>query len=426
MRQTGKIFLLTLSLLWVTLSMSDLSAQGLSRLMLDNGLAWSASKLIIASDYDPLLRDTANPDRGARKLQETLRSTLEDVVEQRNFCYMSLDEKGDSVLLSACLLLPREGEVRGLVVANHYTVCADAEAPTRAMSFDALFCLKGYAVMMADYIGYGKTADRVHPYLHVPTESRTVVDMILHVFDNEIGWVKTKTKSCKKSSDTSSGARGVASTLCGRKLLSDSIVMIGYSQGAAVSVATAQLIAEHYADLIPLRAVYAGGGPYDPASMYDKWVSDDYTAIPYAIPLTILGMDAGEQLHLDLAGLFREPLLSHYKEWITSKRYTVNQLEQLMVSHHLSDHMPPEGMDKTVMNTALFYHAMQRQSLLSFRPQVPLFLFHSTEDQWVPSSGSERLAEAIGNDPLLTTDFGAYGNHPIAIVAFYQRLWNRL
>ena len=411
MRQTGKIFLLTLSLLWVTLSMSDLSAQGLSRLMLDNGLAWSASKLIIASDYDPLLRDTANPDRGARKLQETLRSTLEDVVEQRNFCYMSLDEKGDSVLLSACLLLPREGEVRGLVVANHYTVCADAEAPTRAMSFDALFCLKGYAVMMADYIGYGKTADRVHPYLHVPTESRSVVDMILHVLDNEIDRPK---KRCQPT------------TLCGRKLLSDSIVMIGYSQGAAVSVATAQLIAEHYADLIPLRAVYAGGGPYDPASMYDKWVSDDYTTIPYAIPLTILGMDAGEQLHLDLTGLFREPLLSHYKEWITSKRYTVNQLEQLMVSHHLSDHMPPEGMDKTVMNTALFYHAMQRQSLLSFRPQVPLFLFHSTEDQWVPSSGSERLAEAIGNDPLLTTDFGAYGNHPIAIVAFYQRLWNRL
>lgn len=411
MRQTGKIFLLTLSLLWVTLSMSDLSAQGLSRLMLDNGLAWSASKLIIASDYDPLLRDTANPDRGARKLQETLRSTLEDVVEQRNFCYMSLDEKGDSVLLSACLLLPREGEVRGLVVANHYTVCANEEAPTQSMSFDALFCLKGYAVMMADYIGYGKTADRVHPYLHVPTESRTVVDMILHVLDNEIDRPKKRRQP---------------TTLCGRKLLSDSIVMIGYSQGAAVSVATAQLIAEHYADLIPLRAVYVGGGPYDPASMYDKWVSDDYTAIPYAIPLTILGMDAGEQLHLDLTGLFREPLLSHYKEWITSKRYTVNQLEQLMVSHHLSDHMPPEGMDKTVMNTALFYHAMQRQSLLSFRPQVPLFLFHSTEDQWVPSSGSERLAEAIGNTPLLTTDFGAYGNHPIAIVAFYQRLWNRL
>ena len=411
MRQTGKIFLLTLSLLWVTLSMSDLSAQGLSRLMLDNGLAWSASKLIIASDYDPLLRDTANPDRGARKLQETLRSTLEDVVEQRNFCYMSTDERGDSVLLSACLLLPREGEVRGLVVANHYTVCANEEAPTQSMSFDALFCLKGYAVMMADYIGYGKTADRVHPYLHVPTESRSVVDMILHVLDNEIDRPKKRRQP---------------TILCGRKLLSDSIVMIGYSQGAAVSVATAQLIAEHYADLIPLRAVYAGGGPYDPASMYDKWVSDDYTAIPYAIPLTILGMDAGEQLHLDLAGLFREPLLSHYKEWITSKRYTVNQLEQLMVSHHLSDHMPPEGMDKTVMNTALFYHAMQRQSLLSFRPQVPLFLFHSTEDQWVPSSGSERLAEAIGNDPLLTTDFGAYGNHPIAIVAFYQRLWNRL
>ena len=390
----------------------SVNAKSMTGKLLDKGLFWNIAKLIVASDYDPLLQHKDDPDHGTKSIQKLLDKNVGDEVERRIIQYRSIDSRGDSILLSACLYLPKEGDIKQIIVANHYTICASREAPTENLAFESVFCLKGYAVVMADYIGYGISKNRIHPYLDKKTEAHNVADLVLWLQDNEIQTVTKRRKTSLK--------------LCSRPLLTDSIVMIGYSQGAAVTLATAELIQQQYSDRILLDKLFAGGGPYDPATMYDEWVENDYTAIPFAIPLTILGMNECEDLNLNLAGLFREPLLSNYNDWIISRKYTVNEIAGLMQSHHLSDHMPPEGMDRNIPNTALFYEAMQHQSLLSYKPAVKLYLFHSQDDTWVPCSGSERLKRNIGESARLTADFGHYGNHPIAAIEFYKKIYNNL
>lgn len=380
------------------------SAQPLSAAidLLSQNLVWDIATLTIASDYDPLLRKQEEPDRGAQVLMRMMKKIVGERIESKPVIYPSTLPDGDTITLSGCLYLPKDGHIKQLIIANHYTVCSNSEIPSESLALEAIFCQKGYAVLMADYIGYGISRTHIHPYLHKSSSARSVADLLLyfntHTYD----------------------------LLSGRKLENDSLLIVGYSQGAAVSLATADLLQCQYADYVKISGIFAGDGPYNPALMYDKWVEDDYTPLPCAIPLSVLGMDAGEGLHLDLTHLFKEPLLSHYPDWIFSQEHTINRIAELMGSFHVSDAMPSEGMNRCEGEAKRFYEALQRQSLTDFIPQAPLFLFHSTQDSWIPFECSRQLSEHLNAHPLLTTDFGEYGNHPIAIVRFFHTLYDML
>ena len=382
-----------------------LTAQSKAVRMLDNDRYWDIAGYIVSTDYRPTKHPRSNPDRGMQMVMRELEKTISPYIEQHKLLYYSTDPNGDSILLSGCLYLPKQGDIRRLIVANHYTVCSNAEVPSQSLSFESVFCLKGYAVLMADYLGYGVTSQQVHPYLHRQTEAQNVIDLVLQ---------------------TIGGKQNRNTGLFGHRLLNDSIIIVGYSQGAAVSIAVMDMLQTCYADDIHISKTYVGGGPYDPASMYDEWVENDYTSIPCAIPLTILGMDYGENLNLDLTHLFKDSLLMHYDEWVLSKKYSVNRIAQIMGSNKLTDCMPPTGLDKNDSQTRLFYQAMQRQSLLDFIPHSPLLIFHSYDDKWVPFHCSKRLADNIGNNPLTTTDFGNYGNHMNAGIRFYKNIYRQL
>lgn len=374
--------------------------------LLSYNLIWDIATLTIASDYDPLLRNPQQPDRGAQAVMQMMRKSIGKQVQTQPITYLSTLPSGDTITLSGCLYLPIEGDIKQLIIANHYTICSNQEVPSQTLAFEAIFCTKGYAVLMADYIGYGVSQKHIHPYLHKSSSARSVVDLLLYFNSHQ------------------------TDLLHGRKILNDSLLIVGYSQGAAVTLATTNLLQTQYSNQIKISKVFAGDGPYNPALMYDEWVGHDLSPLPCAIPLSVLGMDVGDSLHLDLTHLFKEPLLSHYRDWILSKQYSINQIAQMMGSLRVSDAMPPEGMNKQETDAAYFYRALEEQDLTTFIPQVPLYLFHSTNDNWVPFVCSQQLAENISNHPtaytLLTTDFNTYGNHPIAIVRFFHNVFNML
>lgn len=373
-----------------------LAAQDFMGKLLEQPLFWTLAETILASDYDPLLRSADHPDRGAETVQNLMRQTLGGRIHRQPFNYLSRDTDGDTVTLSACLYLPLNQPVRRLLVANHYTIGANREAPSETLAFEAVFCAKGYAVLMADYLGYGITRNRVHPYLAADLTARHVVDMLLHV----------------------------RSTPALAPLLTDSLIIAGYSQGAAVTLAALRLLETEYPD-IPVLHAYAGGGPYTPAEMYDDWIKNDRAGIPCAIPLAVLGMNEAGQLHLDLSDFFREPLLGNYADWILSKQYSVNAINRFMLSDRVSDAMPPQGMNKEHSSTRLFYNALQQQTVLDISPRTPLWIFHSTDDRWVPFFCADSLRQALErqNTPNVTFDFAPYGNHTNAAIEFFRKVY---
>jgi hypothetical protein len=57
------------------------------------------------------------------------------------------------VLVSGKVFLPRKRNLNGIVVANHYTIAKDDDAPSNSYQMDCIYALKGYAVIMPDYVG---------------------------------------------------------------------------------------------------------------------------------------------------------------------------------------------------------------------------------------------------------------------------------
>lgn len=337
-------------------------------------------------------------DKCIAELQGMLGNMLKHKVLQLPCTYTSIQPNGDTLLLSGKVILPRNRQLRGVVLASHYTIGSNREAPSASTPFESIFATKGYVVVMADYVGYGTTASRVHPYLYWQSAAQAQVDMLQsaqQLFDY-YGYTYPK-----------------------------QVISYGYSEGGAVALGTAKYVEEQLHDW-QLKAVYAGAGPYDVAATYDACVAADSVGIPCAIPMLIMGMSAAYDLGLRKADFFREPLLSHYEEWVESKRYTVNEINTLMGSHRLSDAMTPDGRDKTQPETARFYGAMQQSAILGYAPACPTCFFHSTTDDIVPFLNSEHLMQSLSPaqaDSLCLFDFAPYGSHMSACITFLHNVY---
>ena len=350
---------------------------------------------------NPIVRVMEEPDADiSTKIASTnLNGIVRDMLGEINCntlyhiagTYKGHDLDGSPLTLSGKLLLPKKGPIKNLLIVSHYTIGANYEAPSETFPMEGIFATKGYAVVCPDYIGFGVTANRVHPYLHVESTARSVVDMALAV-------------------------KPYLEHL-GRAPESNEVILAGYSQGGATTLAVMDLIQDEYSDVFPLKKVYAGGGPYDLAATYDISMEWDKTGIPCAIPMIVQGINAGEGLGLKMSDFFQPDLLAHYDEWINSKNYTVKEINTLMKASSLHEIMTPQGRDKTSTETARLYQALMFNSVLNFAPHAPIYFFHSREDKTVPFVNAER-AEDWFKGYNVHFDFGEYGAHAMGCVRF--------
>ena len=312
--------------------------------------------------------------------------------------YWSQSPNGDSLLVSGRVYLPKQRLLNGVVVANHYTICSDAEAPSNTISMESVFTMKGYAVIMPDYVGYGVSRNEVHPYLEWRSAAKTAVDL-LNCMPNLLDYY-------------------------GYTYPHD-VVVEGYSQGGAVALGVARMIEETDEDWT-VRKLYAGAGPYDPAATYLYSVEHDTMGIPAAIPLIVMGLSDAYDLGFELENFFYEPLVSHYAEWILSKKYTVTQINQHMGSIVMSELMTPEALDFNHPLADMLYEALLWNSNVGYDLQSDAYFLHSVDDEIVPLINSENLILQMPDDENITYDIGHYGSHMEASVWFMKNVYQDL
>ena len=317
--------------------------------------------------------------------------------------YWSQTPQGDSLLVSGRVYLPKRRYLNGIVMASHYTITSDVEAPSNAISFESLFTMKGYAVIMPDYVGYGLSRDVLHPYLHWRSAAQTAVDML--------------------------SSMPALLEYYGYNYPTD-VIIEGYSQGGAVALGVARMIEEQNAadSSFPwtVRKLYAGAGPYDPAATYVHSVTRDEIGIPTAIPLIVMGMNDAYDLKFQLQDMFLEPLLSNYPEWILSKKYTVQQINQLMGSTVMSQLMTPIALDLSSPVARALYDALRDNTNVGYDLQAPAYFLHSVDDEVVPIINSEYLVAQMPDDEHITYDFAHYGSHIAASIPFMKYVYHDL
>ena len=344
-----------------------------------------------------------------------LSSAVSRHVHQVIGSYRSTDIHGNPITVSGKIFYPKSGDIRNVILASHYTIGANFECPSESYSFEGIYAAYGYAVVIADYIGFGITRQEIHPYLQSEACARNVIDMGLAA----IPFLKER----------------------GLKIEDDSVILLGYSQGGACTLHVQRMLeqSEEYAGVLKIKKNYCGAGPHDIAKTYDYSIKQDKTGIPCAIPMIVQGMSIGMSKPLDMSYFFREPLKSNYKDWLNSKNYTVPQISALIGKDSLSEILTDEGCDKTREETARFYMELKGNSIpTDYYPVAPLFLFHSQDDQTVPFLNSQivlrqirqgkELAKELGTDynPVVEYDFGHYGDHQSGATKFFLTVLNEL
>jgi hypothetical protein len=124
----------------------------------------------------------------AARLNQSPNSTLYKALPNKkikivSITYNTLDPKGEPILASGAIFFPSadvDYERVGTILGVHYTYGANYEVPSQKMAVtEGLFSLFGYAVVAPDYIGYGVSKDKVHPYYDVISTGRASADMLL-------------------------------------------------------------------------------------------------------------------------------------------------------------------------------------------------------------------------------------------------------
>ena len=316
--------------------------------------------------------------------------------------YWSTDPQGDSLLVSGRVYLPKRRYLNGIVIANHYTMTSDIEVPSNMISMESVFTMKGYAVIMPDYVGYGLSRDEVHPYLHWRSAAQTAIDLLnyLPALLTHYGYS-----------------------------YSNDVIISGYSQGGAVALGVARMIEEMQDECETdwtIRKLYAGAGPYDPAATYLYSLERDTMGIPAAIPLIVMGLSDAYDLDFKLEEFFREPLLSHYDEWVLSKEFAVGQINQLMGSIVMSELMNPNVLDLEEPLAKKLYEVLLWNSNVGYDLQCPAYFLHSLDDEVVPLINTENLMKEMPDSSYISYDIKHYGSHMAASVPFMQHVYQDL
>jgi hypothetical protein len=110
-------------------------------------------------------------------MQELLDFSKSTVAVELSGLYKSIDVDDQPTILSGKVILPAKGPIKRYILVSHYTIASNKEAPSNIFSLEGLLVKLGYALIIPDYIGYGVTSDKVHPYLVMELTARNVLDM---------------------------------------------------------------------------------------------------------------------------------------------------------------------------------------------------------------------------------------------------------
>lgn len=301
----------------------------------------------------------------------------------------------DKVVLSGKVIMPANGKFKRYILVSHYTIGSNAEAPSNCFSLEGILANMGYCVIIPDYMGYGITADRVHPYLIMESTAHHVLSMFFAVrntFERN-----------------------------GLKPEHDDIYLMGYSQGGATSMAVEYLIESAYSEQVKIKRVFAGGGPYDVKATYDRFVETNEASYPVAVPLVIQGMIAGDPtLDINLKDLLQPRIYENIDEWVNSKQYSTGKVNQLINTRKTDEILLPLGMDQQSKAVCNLYKALDANSIVKrhWCPKAPVYMMHSIDDETVPYDANSIAAQSAWVNANIQYNLGHYGGHVMTCLQF--------
>lgn len=313
----------------------------------------------------------------ARSLAETI--GLSDIaarihydVSVHRFTYQT-KYKGASLTASGAILIPIHKQNPSIMVYHHGTMFYGANAPSLQMHNSEwgmeLTSSNGYIVFLPDYIGYGTTAEILHPYhLYRPTVDASI-DMILAA------------KEFLRSNAI--------------EFRDDGIYLAGFSEGGYAAFAVQREIEAHPELGIVLKASAPGAGAYDVRFQFDITTDNDLYPGPGYMGLALSSYNE-YYLNEPLSYFFNSPYAEKMPDLLSGK-YTEEYVHG-QLPNRLSALIEPKFLEsfKTDPDIAFTFH-LGENNLNNFVVRTPTRFIHGTTDAVVPFPVAQKAYQDLLN-----------------------------
>ena len=335
-----------------------------------------------------------------------------------NLTYESVDTHNQPITLSAVLYYPTSSgtsvnnikSCSYIFLNNHATITDNASSPSggeSAMGQLYWMTTDNALVVNPDYLGFGGTRDKIHPYMCQTLTARNVID-------------------CMKAAIADAQQRG--------KLAENYYTInCGYSQGGGVTMAVARYL-ETEADeatqrLINLRSSICGAGCYGQTLILDEYEKRSSIEYPIFLPYALQGMKEtyGESCMRDIrlddcfTPAFRE---SGILEALNAKETDVDALNAQLKNYFggtcsFYDIISADYRDHSSALYRAIRKALRQNDLYDgWVPQHPITFYHYSQDEVVPYLNTTAALDAFNSAgcqvPLVLkkaeemTDYGSW------------------
>lgn len=317
------------------------------------------------------------------------------------YLYNSVDHEGNPVTLSSVVYWNRykldgwhDVTPDNICLVEHYTITSDAEAPSNSFPVEA-HITGNSIVVMPDYLGYGYTSNRLHPYLNYELAAENSMDAL-----------KAAYAICRDHS----------------QMLVDgswNLCVLGASQGGSNALAVHKYLDTNPALSAQWRFSHSccAAGAYSLAATFYAYLYWGLLDYPVVLPMLLKSMIAS---YPDVMSKWKEEdfysekaleIKAQIDAALNDKRHTANEINAIFFDHFnkygeqyvlLSDFLSAQALNlESPMMRDLFICFERNELTKGWTPKHPIKIYHSKEDNVVPYQNAEAVKTAFGSSATL-------------------------
>ena len=318
--------------------------------------------------------------------------------------------KESNIVASGMAYIPLgDGEEFSYLTFAHGTIAANNEAPSELSMVDiqtflfAAMASTGLITVVPDLIGFGSSKEIMHPYYVEETSALAVID----------------------------GLRAVRELLKQEEINSDEeLYLSGYSGGGYVTMATHKYIEDYDLEYFDLKASFPAAGGYDMKGVRDFFFDQEVYETPYFMAYIAESYRTYYDIDTSLAQqIFNEPYaqrIINIFDGLSDGSQINSQLNDTVAVLIAPGFLSEPDNEKYSEISQLF----EQNSLLSWIPEIPMYLFHGDADITVPYQNTidtydAFLASGTSSEIITLTTFEG-ADHYTGFVPYLESFMNTI
>lgn len=285
--------------------------------------------------------------------------------------------KDEEITASGLVILPKVTGSVGILSFQHGTIAAHNQAPT-ALALNsgelilyAALASPGFITVVPDFIGFGASAELMHPYYVEDLTASAILDNI-------------------KAGKELAQQKGIS--------FNQKLFLAGYSQGGYATMATHKAIEENGFPGYDLIASFPAAGGYDIKGVQEYFFGLETYDEPFFLPYVAYAYQTAFDWTQPLSNFFNEPYATKIPALFDgSKSGSAINAElsttiSVLVNNDLLANIDTDAKYEYIVD------AFEENSLVDFTPTIPIFMYHGSADVTVPYQNSvDSYARYIDN-----------------------------